>query len=454
MIKKTLYVFRRDLRIEDNTALIAAHTQAEKVITCFILDPRQTGPKNTYRTSNGLQFMRESLEDLQKQLLSAGGKLILYTGIPEKIIPQILKKNNIEALFFNADYTPFSKARDAKIINACKKINIPVYTFQDSVLINPEQVKTQQKGFYKVFTAFYNAAQKIPIPPPKKITFKHLHKISSSKSLKFLKKYNNTRIKAQGGSTQAEKLLKSIKKYHTYAKTRDFPALDTTNLSAHIKYGTVSIRKIYHTIAHTLGKSHPLIRQLYWHDFFTYIAYHNPSVFKKAFNQKYTHILWSNNKKLFNHWCTGTTGFPIVDAGMRELNITGFMHNRVRMITGSFLVKDAHINWQWGEKYFAQKLTDYDPAVNNGNWQWVASTGADSQPYFRIFNPWLQQKKFDPLCEYILKWIPELQAVPIKDIHHWNMQYKKYPHINYPAPILDHSAQAKIAISKYRQFSQ
>jgi deoxyribodipyrimidine photo-lyase len=198
------------------------------------------------------------------------------------------------------------------------------------------------------------------------------------------------------------------------------------------------------------GKDCTFIKELIWRDFFTYIAYHFPHVFKGAFYKKYDLLKWENNKKKFLLWCNGKTGFPIVDAGMRELNETGYMHNRVRMIVASFLVKDLHISWQWGERYFANHLIDYDPSVNNGNWQWCASTGCDAQPYFRIFNPWLQQKKFDKDCIYIKKWIPELEEVDNKIIH----EVYKHSVDNYPAPCVDHSIESKKTISFFKIISK
>ena len=201
------------------------------------------------------------------------------------------------------------------------------------------------------------------------------------------------------------------------------------------------MREVYYAITEQLGSEHPLLRQLYWRDFFTHIAYHFPQVFGRPFLEKFANLHWDNNRDYFQAWSEGKTGFPIVDAGMRELNATGFMHNRLRMIVASFLVKDLHISWRWGERYFAQHLVDYDPCVNNGNWQWAASTGCDAQPYFRIFNPWLQQQKFDPDCRYIYRWIPELKAFSPKTIHQWD---KKHHHCNYPAPIIDHARESQI----------
>jgi deoxyribodipyrimidine photo-lyase len=233
------------------------------------------------------------------------------------------------------------------------------------------------------------------------------------------------------------------KRLTNYPETRNLPAVNgTSHLSAHHKFGTLSIRETHAAIVDAFGSHHTLINELYWRDFFTHIGYHFPRVYGSAFNTKYNAVKWDRNKSYYEAWCKGMTGFPIVDAGMRELNATGYMHNRVRMITASFLTKDLHLDWRHGERYFARQLVDYDPAVNNGNWQWSASTGCDAQPYFRIFNPWLQQKRFDPDCVYIKHWVPELSHLQPAVIH----KLATSPSIrvvNYPKPIVDHSTESQ-----------
>ncbi len=252
----------------------------------------------------------------------------------------------------------------------------------------------------------------------------------------------------QGGRRQALAIFDALENLKEYQNRRDYPALASTSLlSAHLKFGTVSIREAFYAVQCALGVDHPLLRQFYWRDFFTHIAYHFPEVFGHAFVRKYDALPWRNDQARFYTWAEGRTGFPIVDAGMRELNQTGYMHNRVRMITASFLVKDLHISWRWGERYFAQHLVDYDPCVNNGNWQWAASTGCDAQPYFRIFNPWLQQQKFDADCEYIYRWIPELRPFPPEVIHRWD---KKFAACDYPKPIVDHRFESEKAKEMFR----
>jgi len=453
--KKSLFIFRRDLRLDDNTGLRAALEQSDAVIPCFIFDPRQVGEKNPYRSANAIQFMIESLEDLDEQLHAKKGKLYLFYGEAEKIIAQLITKEKIDAVFLNQDYTPFSIKRDQAISKACHQHNVAFHAEHDALINPPETIMTGNGTPYAVFTAFWKKSRIVPVEQPIKIkhTNFYIKAISTSFAHKELEKKilptRNKLIASHGGRDQAFKILNKISNFMQYPSTHDIPSIPTTHLSAHLKFGTISVREAYSKIAKELGAGHPLIRQLYWRDFFTYVAYHSPFVFGHAYHEKYDNLAWSYSKKAFQAWCEGKTGFPIVDAGMRELNTTGFMHNRVRMVVASFLTKDLHIDWRWGEKYFATQLVDYDPAVNNGNWQWAASTGCDAQPYFRIFNPWLQQKKFDPACTYIKTWVPELADVNKKTIHNW---FKNDAIINgYPRPIIDHAIESRIAKEMYRR---
>ena len=303
-----------------------------------------------------------------------------------------------------------------KIEDACKQKGIDFLSFDDILLHPPGTVLNGQGKPYEIFTPFFKKSTLLEVQKPFATpdgfynTKKLPSELDRSAFERILPNLHGYSISVHAGRKNALTMLANIASFKEYALTHNIPAYDTTLLSAHNKFGTVSIREVYHSLADALTKHHPLIRQLYWRDFFYQIAWFHPRVFGHAFHEKFDRLAWSDNKAHFARWCEGTTGFPMVDAGMRQLNQTGFMHNRVRLVVGSFLVKDLHINWQWGERYFAQQLTDYDPAVNNGNWQWVASTGCDHQPYARIFNPWLQQKKFDPDCFYIRKWIPELEA--------------------------------------------
>jgi deoxyribodipyrimidine photo-lyase len=449
MVKKSLFIFRRDLRLDDNTGLHFALAESDLVIPCFIFTPEQI-QKNPYRSDACLQFMLESLEDLSSQLKKMGGRLYLFFGHPESIVEQCIEKIGVDQVVVNRDYTPYSIKRDEKIQTVCKRHNVSFHPFDDVLLHPPEETLKADGKPYSIFTPYFRNASKLDIAPPKKnkATNYYTKPIPFAKSetlyREILPELNPTPF-LPGGRTAALKILNHLNAYQNYAKTRDFPAeKETTHLSAYLKFTTVSAREVYHKIAEKLGEHHALIRSLYWRDFFSHIGFFFPHVFKGAFHQKYDSIHWSNDSEAFQKWCEGKTGFPIVDAGMREMNQTGFMHNRLRMIVASFLTKDLHINWRLGEKYFAQKLIDYDPAVNNGNWQWAASTGCDAQPYFRIFNPWNQQKKFDPECTYIKQYVPELADYPPELIHQGMVS----------EPMVEHDQEAKEALKAYTKYQK
>jgi deoxyribodipyrimidine photo-lyase len=452
--KKALFLFRRDLRLEDNIGLIFALQSAEQVIPAFIFTKEQID-QNPYRSDHCLQFMLESLEDLEKQLKEKGAKLYFFKDNPEEIVKECIFKLHIDALIVNKDYTPYSIQRDLKLEKVCKEHKIAFHSFDDALLHPPEETLKQDGKPYTVFTPYHHNALKINVLKPvktKETNYFH-EEIAFAKDASIFPKLS-IKNGLKGGRSEALKILKHLGSLIKYQKLRDFPAEDSvTHLSPYLKFNVCSSREVYAAISHQLDPHHPLIRSLYWRDFFTMIAFFFPHVFKGAFRPKYDQLKWSDDRKAFQRWCEGSTGFPIVDAGMREMNQTGFMHNRVRMITASFLVKDLHIDWRWGEKYFAETLIDYDPAVNNGNWQWVASTGCDAQPYFRIFNPWNQQKKFDPDCIYIKKWIPELCDLSAKTIHGWFDKKNQSQCTNYPSPLLDHTKAAKEALLNYKSCS-
>ena len=435
----SLFIFRRDLRLVDNKALNEALRCSRQVIACFIFDPRQI-EKHPYQSPSALAFMLASLADLEAHAMLQKLSINFVEGNPVEIIKTLKTQYAIEAVFFNRDYTPFSAQRDGEIASCCHALQLDLLVLGDALLTEPEQSLKNDGLPYKVFTAFYNKVRLEPIALPQPLekgTFlavdfcTPLHKVSQ--------KIQPQPLNVKGGRHEALTILTNLARCQNYAITRDIPALDgTSRLSAHLKFGTVSVREVFAAIVQHLGLEHPLLRQLYWRDFLTHIAFHFPQVFGHAFIEKFDHLPWENDLDLFQAWTQGKTGFPIVDAGMRELNQTGFMHNRVRMIVASFLVKDLQISWRWGERYFAQHLMDYDPCLNNGNWQWAASTGCDAQPYFRIFNPWRQQEKFDPNGDYIYRWIPEVTHIPIKTLHQWE---KKHEGNAYPAPIIHHAQQ-------------
>lgn len=450
---RSLFIFRRDLRIDDNMGLRVAMGSSVEVLPCFIFDPRLANSQRLGFNSNAFQFLLESLEDLKDQFEARGGRLFLFSGISEDIICQLAGKLNADAVFVNQDYTPFSRRRDEAIENACACLDVKFVQVSDCLLHEPGTVLTQQGRPYVIFSQFLRAGLKQEIPVPSVFTKSNFFMgepgIEEQHTPERLLPESNGRLFSHGGRTNALKVLEDISRFENYEAERDYPSLGgTTGLSAHNKLGTISIREFYHYVRNELGEGHPLIRQLYWRDFFTHLAYHFPYVFRQAFKEKFRNIRWDYNNSMFHAWCSGSTGFPIVDAGMRQLNATGFMHNRVRMIAASFLVKDLHIDWHLGEMYFASRLVDYDPCVNNGNWQWSASTGADSQPYFRVLNPWLQQRKYDPDCEYIRRWVPELREMSAADIH--GLEKKQPPaSTGYPSLIVDHKAERERTLAVF-----
>jgi len=449
--QKSLFLFRRDLRLEDNTGLIFALQSSETVIPAFIFTTEQI-EKNPFKSDHCLKFMIESLIDLEHQVKEKGGKLFLFKGKPEEIVAKCRRELNIDALIVNRDYTPYSRERDYQLEQTCATGGVPFYSFDDALLLPPEETLKTDGTPYVIFTPFFRNAVKRIVPPPtaNKSTnyFRGSIPFAEDKSI-FPRPTVENRL--AGGRSEGLKILNKLNSFKEYGRLRDFPAEDcSTHLSPYLKFTVCSPREAYAAISRSLGPHHELIRSLYWRDFFTSIAFFFPHVFKGAFHPKYDKLPWSNDRKAFQRWREGVTGFPIVDAGMRELNETSFMHNRVRMITASFLIKDLHIDWRWGERYFAQTLIDYDPAVNNGNWQWVASSGCDAQPYFRIFNPWNQQKKFDPECAYIKKWVPELRDMPPKAIHAWYDDRSRNGCGEYPTPMTDHEGAAKKALQAYR----
>ena len=367
--------------------------------------------------------MLETLIELKKDI-----PVIMEYGEPEKIIIQIVKKYNIDSVYLNTDYTPYSIERDKKISEALTKIKKQFNTYDDIPLNAPTKFKP-----YKVFTPYYNIAKKNkvsnkPLNPNIAKIIKTTNQSVNINSL--LSKYDNksSKLRQHGGRQEAIKLLKNLKNHKHYSFDRNILSKSTSRLSPYIKFGVLSIREVYREAPTTDFK-----KELYWRDFYIQIAYHFPNIltyakpqnfkfeertmkYDIAQNFKDIKVKWKFNKKLYDAWCNGQTNIPIVDAAINELLQTGYMHNRCRMITASVFTKLFHLDWRLGEQFFAQKLTDYDPCSNNGGWQWASGTGADAQPYFRIFNPYPQAEKYDPQCEYIKKWCPKYKNLSPKDI--------------------------------------
>lgn len=447
MHRKSIFIFHKDLRLEDNTGLIAALMSSKKVVPLFIFDERQL-LNNDYFSENAFEFMIESLFDLDQQLKSRGSYLnMIKKGKTVDVLRELIEKENIDAIYSNRDYTPFAKNRDLEIAELSLEKDISYYQFADSLFYEPEELLKDDGTFYKVFTPFFKRALTFQ---PKLIRRNNYHNFTNISSDNIgladsLLKKRNTHLAVRGGRKNALNILKN--NFSDYFDFRNYPSQKkTTMLSAYVKFGCVSPREIHDRFF----SNHELLREFFWRDFLIHLAFHCPYVFGKEFKIKFQSMKWDYDMERFLAWCNGVTGFPIVDAGMRQLNQTGFMHNRVRMIVASFLVKNLHIDWRWGEKYFAKKLVDYDPAVNNGNWQWAASTGADAVPYFRIFSPLSQQERFDKDFDYVSEWISELRGFDNKTLYGL---YKKPQALGkYPAMIIDAKREAEICKTIYKSY--
>lgn len=463
-----IYLFHRDLRLFDNTTLIEQLKNQKSVVPIFIFTPEQINKKkNKYFSDNSVQFMIESLHDLSKNIKKKSGKLYFFHGDNIKVLNQILKSTKINSIGYNFDYSPYAQKRDNKIDKWAKKNNIKVYCKEDFLLydLKDGQTKNKTEKPYLVFTPFKNHCFKnLKVRKVDKFKNYKFSNLNTSKIKTFMdenkidKYYNyNENLNVNGGRKNGKKILKQIgKKWDDYDDKRNCMVYKTTFLSAYLHFNVLSIREVYHKVLKHFNKKHGLINELHWRDFYVNIMYFFPYVLNgmvgkknESFKKKYDNLKWINNIKQFKKWCDGETGFPIVDACMRQMNQTGYMHNRGRMIVASFLIKDLLIDWRWGEKYFATKLVDYDPSSNNGGWLWASGGGTDAQPYFRIFNPWTQSSKFDPNCNYIKKWVPQLKEVPNKEIHNWNTNYQNYlKKIDYFEPMVDHKA-ARIKTLEY-----
>lgn len=451
-----LFIFRRDLRIIDNNGLETIHSKCKNIYTIFIFTPEQVSDRNHFKSDNAIQFMLESLEDLKESIFQKGGKLFFFYGENNKLISSVIEELDINYICFNKDYTPYALERDEKIKELGKKFNTVVEETMDYYLHEPNTIFSSTGSPYKKFTPYYHACLPIKIKKPShqilnrfQTTNKKLPNtitLEKAYSLFIKNKINNNLVEIGGRKNALKQLTISKKSQQHYEKTRNILSFPSSQLSAFIKFGCISIREVYAAF----HPNHEFIRQLIWRDFYANILFHFPYVLGHPMKVSFNKIKWIKNEKNLKLWEKGETGFPIVDAGMRQLNITGFLPNRCRLIVASFLVKTLLIDWESGEKYFAKHLYDYDVASNNGNWQWVAGTGSDSNPYFRIMNPWIQSKEFDLDAVYIKTWIPELESIPPKSIHLWYQDYNNYKNCKYPKPIVDYQIQKEKALKLYR----
>ena len=400
-----IFWFRRDLRLKDNAGLFHALKENNKVLPIFIYDKNTLDKLN--KSDHRLDFIEHSLKKLNDLLKKNDKSISIYYGKPVKVFSELIKKYNVSKVYSNKDYTPYSIKRDKKVEELLKVNNIVFNSFKDHVLFEKFEIVKNDNTPYKVYTPFSR---------------KWLIKMSENKidffnSEKYIYKFFNERgkfltLKEIGfDKSKLNPLVLNLSSdtINNYEKTRNFPSVNgTSKIGIHLRFGTISTREMI-TKAEA-SKNKTFLKELVWREFFQQILFHYPHTLNKSFKPKYDRIEWLNNENQFKKWCSGQTGYPLVDAGMRELNQTGFMHNRVRMLVGSFLCKHLLIDWRWGEAYFAEKLYDYETASNVGNWQWVAGCGVDASPYFRIFNPHEQIKKFDKNLIYTKKWVPEFDS--------------------------------------------
>jgi len=425
----TFFWFRRDLRLEDNHGLWAALSSGNPVIPVFIFD---SNILNTLRHKDDrrLTFIHHTLEALDKKLRSFGSGLLTAYGDPEIVWKTWIQTYSISAVFLNNDYEPYARNRDDKIKTILGKAGIPMLSYKDQVIFEKSEIVKADGLPYTVFTPYKNKFLSVLKP-------------------EMLKSYASDALRHNLKSLQAEAIpsLQSmgfrenlfifperkipVEIVQSYDKTRDYPALQgTSRLSLHLRFGTLSIRQL---VEMGLKHNQTWLNELIWREFYKMILWNFPQVEKQAFKPEYDKIQWLNRTEDFEAWCEGQTGYPIVDAGMRELKATGYMHNRVRMITASFLTKHLLIDWRWGEAWFAENLLDYDLSANNGGWQWAAGSGCDAAPYFRVFNPGLQTQKFDSKTEYIRTWVPEFNTS------------------EYIQPIVNHTFARNRAIDTYKK---
>jgi deoxyribodipyrimidine photo-lyase len=429
MEQVTVFWFRRDLRLDDNAGLYHALKKGASVLPIFIFD-KNILEKLEDKNDRRVEFIHAAITNLNEQLKEIGSSIKVFYSTPENAFKELQKEYDLNAVYTNHDYEPYADERDKSVKEILEKHKIEFKTYKDQCIFEKNEVTKDDGKPYTVFTP-YSRKWKVRLtdfhvkPYPNKKYFKHFI-LTTSFSIPTLNELGFEKTDLEIPSKTISKTIVT-----NYKEQRDFPAIKgTSKLSVHLRFGTVSIRAL---AKQALLLNETWLNELIWRDFYMMILYHFPHAAKNSFKSQYDRIEWRNNEDEFKAWCEGKTGFPIVDAGMRELNTTGFMHNRVRMIVASFLVKDLLIDWRWGEAYFAQKLLDFDLSANNGGWQWASGSGCDSAPYFRVFNPTEQTKKFDPKYEYIKKWAPDFNTT------------------NYPKPIVDHATARLRVLAVYKE---
>ena len=460
-----LHWFRRDLRVSDNSSLLAASQSGAPILPLYVLsdwkkDHLWTGPGRQ-------QFLCECLDSLAQSLDDLGSRLIIRRGNAVDAIAELLEEAPISALHFNLDPDPFGKKEEARLLALCQKRGVPCHGHHDVAQHTFDETTKSDGTAYRVYTPYSKRwlalDKRTPQPAPKTLSTPQNIKSEPLPSLESWQLNLPNQLELlPGGEAHAKKRLKEAfsKRLPSYAQNRDHPSVPATSrLSQDLRWGTLSIRQALQQANRVIDTArapdhrqsyHTFIKQLAWRDFYLHLIEAYPEVLQNEFNKDYQGLPWTEPGEHFEAWKEGQTGFPIVDAGMRELKTTGFMHNRVRMIVAMFLTKDLHLDWRLGEKHFAQHLLDGEIACNNGGWQWSAGTGADAAPYFRIQNPWTQSKRFDAQGDYIKKWVPELENVAPKALHQAPDLTSGHPK-SYPQPILDHSTERNKTLATFKE---
>ncbi len=460
--------FRRDLRLHDHAALYYALKSSDATHCVFVFDTTilDTLP---FKSDRRVEFIWQAVRELSEALHAHGSALHVLHGDPRVIIPQLAVQLGAQTVYVNHDYEPEAIARDEAVRESLQSAGIGLLDFKDQVIFERDEVLTGGGTPFNVFTPYKNAWLK-------RLTDFHLRAYPTEKYFAALAKVpplrlpslaelgfqptNLAQLKMPTGMSGAMRLFEDFQqRMARYHEQRDFPAVKGVSyLAPHLRFGTISIRSLAREAYYRGGQgAQTWLSELIWRDFYQMLLYHNPRVVGHAFKPQFEHLAFTNNVEWFTAWKAGQTGYPLVDAGMRQLAQTGFMHNRLRMVTASFLVKDLQIDWRWGEAWFAENLLDFDLAANNGGWQWAASTGCDAQPWFRIFNPVTQSKNFDPDGKFIRRYVPELAGCPARYLHApWEMNADEQRRCgvvlgqDYPPPIVDHAVARELTLAMFK----